>query len=241
MGYGIVLMVLSWAASGHVMSTGRSYWWLLPIFLLPPFGAIAYAIYVMAPDIFGGASRAAARTSRALDPGREYREAKAALAETPTVRNQSRLAAAAAALGRHDEAERLFREAAQGVHAEDPALLLGRANALLELGRGQEALDVLTQLGGDGHSPPATIALGRALDAVGRTDEAAATLREASESVPGFEGQARYAAFLARHNRQAEARDLVADMDRRIRKLAGPFRKEARRWRHLAAKALAEG
>jgi hypothetical protein len=237
MGYGIVLMVLSWAASGHVMSTGRSYWWLLPIFLLPPFGAVAYAIYVMAPDIFGGARRAADRTSRALDPGREYREAKAALDETPTVRNQARVAHAAALLGRHDEAKRLFRQAAHGVHAEDPALLLGLANALLELGRGQDALEALAKVE-DEASPAHTLALGRALDAVGRAPEAETTLKRAAELIPGFEGQARYAAFLARHNRREEARALVSDMDQRLKKLHGPFRKEARHWRDLAARAL---
>ena len=45
------------------------------------------------------------------------------------------LAAAAASLGRHAEAEQLYGEATQGIHADDPALLLGRANALIELGR----------------------------------------------------------------------------------------------------------
>ena len=237
MGYGILLMVLSWAASGHVMSTGRSLWWLLPIFLLPPFGAVAYAIYVMAPDVFGGARRAAVQTSRALDPGREYREAMAALQETPTVRNRARLAAAAAALGRHDEAERLFGEAAQGIHGDDPALLLGRALALLELNRPQDALEALARAEGE-PSPAQTLALGRAYDALGRLEDADATLKLATELVPGFEGQARYAAFLARHGRSEEARALLADMDQRLRKLSGPFRKEGRHWRDLAAKSL---
>jgi hypothetical protein len=191
----------------------------------------------MAPGIFGGAGRAAARTSRALDPGREYREAKAALADTPTVRNRARLAAAAAALGRHEEAERLFAEAAQGVHAEDPALALGRALALLELNRPQEALDALSRAEGE-PSPAHTLALGRAYDALGRPEDADATLKLASEQVPGFEGQARYAAFLARHGRREDARALLTDMDQRLRKLSGPFRKEGRRWRDVAAKAL---
>lgn len=240
MGYTLLLMFLSMAASGHVFSTGRSLWWLLPIFLLPPFGAVAYAIHVMAPDLFRSGRRVAVQTSRALDPGREYREARTALEETPTVRNRARLATAAAALGRHDEAERLFGEAAQGVHADDPALLLGRAVALLELNRAQDALDALSRVKGE-HSPSHTLALGRAYDALGRVEDANATLKLATELVPGFEGQARYAAFLARHGRRDETRDLVADMDQRLRKLTGPFRKEARHWRDLAAKALAEG
>lgn len=188
----------------------------------------------------------AARTVRArrLDPLREYREAKQSCEDTPTVRNQSRLAHAATALGRHAEAERLYAEAAHGIHADDPALLLGRANALLELDRAAEALSVLERLTQDpseGHTPTAILALGRAYEAVGRTAEADAALAEAAQRMPGFEGQARYAAFMARNGRKPEAQAAIAEMDKRLTKLAAQFRKEGRHWRDLAAKALAEG
>jgi hypothetical protein len=175
---------------------------------------------------------------------REYREAKQACDDTPTVRNQSRLAHAAVALGRHDEAERLYAEAAHGIHADDPALLLGRANALLELNRAPEALAVLERLTQDpseGHTPTAILALGRAYEAVGRTAEADTALAEAAQRMPGFEGQGRYAAFMARNGRKAEAQAMIAEMDKRLTKLAAQFRKEGRHWRDLAAKALAEG
>ncbi|HEX7945782.1 MAG TPA: hypothetical protein VF495_14010, partial [Phenylobacterium sp.] len=66
-------------------------------------------------------------------------------------------------------------------------------------------------------------------------------LKNASERMPGFEGMARYGAFLARQGRLAEASDIVADLDRRMTRLRGQFRKEAQHWRDLAAKAVTEG
>ena len=239
-------LILSIALAVHVVRTGRELFWLWIILIFQPLGGLVYFIAIVLPELTRGpAAQRLERSARAaLDPLREYREARQACEDTPTVRNQSRLAHAAAALGRHDEAERLYAQAAHGIHAEDSALLLGRANALLELNRGAEALAVLERLGrndGEAHTPTAVLALGRAYEAVGRTAEADAALREASERMPGFEGQARYAAFMARNGRKAGARAAVAEMDKRLTKLAAQFRKEGRHWRDLAAKALAEG
>lgn len=239
-------LIVSIALSVHVVRTGRELFWLWIILIFQPLGGLVYFIAIVLPEL--GRGQTARRLERtalaALDPMREYREAKQACEDTPTVRNQSRLAHAAVALGRHDEAERLYAEAAHGIHADDPALLLGRANALLELNRAAEALAVLERLSRDeseGHTPTAILALGRAYEAVGRTAEADAALKEASERMPGFEGQARYAAFMARNGRKAEAQAAIADMDKRLTRLTPQFRKEGRHWRDLAAKALAEG
>ena len=238
-------LILSIALAVHVVRTGRELFWLWIILIFQPLGGLIYFLAIVLPELSRGqtAQRLERSARAAIDPMREYREAKQACEDTPTVRNQSRLAHAATALGRHEEAERLYAEAAHGIHAEDPALLLGRAHALLELDRGADALAVLERLPrdeGDSHSPAAVLALGRAYEAVGRSAEADAALREASERMPGFEGQGRYAAFMARNGRKAEAQTAVAEMDKRLTKLASQFRKEGRHWRDLAAKAIAE-
>jgi hypothetical protein len=236
--YGLALF-LCW----HVMRTGRDTFWIWIVLMAPGIGSLAYIALNIVPEIFGG--RTAQRLSRAaretLDPHREYREAKQACDETPTVRNQSRLAAAAALMGHHAEAEALWREAAHGVHADDPVLLLGRANALLELKRPADALGVLEKLGEDeahGRTPPAALALGRAYEDLNRLDEADSAYEWAAARMPGFEALGRYAAFMARHGRKDEAREAIADMDKRMSKLRGQFRKEAQAWRDLAAAAL---
>jgi hypothetical protein len=238
MTYGLAIL-LCW----HVMRTGRDTFWIWIVLMAPGIGSLVYIALNIIPDIFRGrTAQTVSRVAReTLDPHREYREAKAACDDTPTVRNQSRLAAAAMHMGRYDEAESLFRAAAQGVHADDPVLLLGLANALLELNRPADALAVLDKLGTDaahGRTPAAALALGRAYEDLGRIEDADRALQWAAERLPGFEALARYAAFMARHGRQAEARDIVAELDKRLAKLRGQFRKEAQTWRDFAAQAL---
>ncbi len=239
-------MLLALALCVHVVRTGQPIYWLLIILILQPLGAVVYLIAIVLPSLSGGASaqRFGASARRALDPGREYREASAAMALAATVQNQMRLAKAAADLGRWSESEALFARAAQGVHADDPVLLLGRAVALIELNRYAEALTVLQTLGQDaeaGRAPPAMLALGRAYEGLGRMTDAEAALQWAAGHVPGLEGFGRYAAFLARTGRKTEAREAVAEMDRRIAQANPQFRREGRAWRDLAARALSGG
>lgn len=237
-------LIFSVALAIHVVRTGQPLYWLFVILIFQPLGGVIYFLAIVLPELMRGpaARRMGGHARAALDPMREYREAKAACEETPTVRNQSRLAQAAAALGRHEEAARLYAEAAQGIHAEDPALLLGRALALLELDRHAEAIEAIELIPGgdtaDPLTPEAVLALARAYDGLGQTDDADRTYVEAVERMPGFEAQARYAAFLACHGRRPEAQAHLADMDKRMDKLHGQFRREARGWRDLAAKAL---
>src|SRR5580704_4582507 len=141
-------LLIAIALCVHVVRTNQPLYWIFLILFVPVLGSVIYLIAIVIPEMAGGtrAKRMGMAARDALDPGREYRQAKAATDETPTVHNRMRLAAAAASLGRHTEAEQLYGEAMQGIHADDPALLLGRANALIELGRAPEALPLVEQL-----------------------------------------------------------------------------------------------
>ena len=227
----------------HVVRARQNMIWLWVILMIQPFGALIYLAAVIVPEMLGGraARRVGAAARRNLDPGRAYRAAKADHDASPTVGHALHLAAAAMALGRHGEAEALYRDAARGVHADDPALLLGRANALLELGRFAEALPVLERLGENldhGGTPQAALAMGRVYEGLGRDAEADSAYDWAAGRLPGLEAYGRYAAFLARTGRRAEARDALAEIDSRIQSADPYFRREARAWRDLAAAAL---
>lgn len=231
----------------HVVRTGREIFWIWIILVVfPPIGALVYFIAIVLPELLRGpTARKVGRAAReTLDPMRAYRDAKAAHELAPTVHNQMRLAAAAAELGRHDEAEALYAQAMQGVHADDPALLLGRAKALIELGRPAEALPLLGQLGQagkEGQTPQAMLALARAYEGVGRNDEAAGAYDWAAPRLPGLEGIARQAAFLARTGRKAEAQEALDEIDKRLERANPHFRQEGRAWRDFAAEAIARG
>jgi hypothetical protein len=227
----------------HVVRTGQATFWLWIVLAFPGIGPLAYVAVVLVPGMLGGstARRLSADAKRTLDPMRGYREAKAACEDSPTVGNRMRLAQAAFELQRYEEAERLFAEAATGIHEEDPALLMGRAQALVELGRWEEALTVLHKLGETGEkgrTAQAALAMGRAYEGLGRYGEAEAAYEWAAPRFAGLEAIARYAAFLARTGRHDEAREVMDDIDRRAARAKVHFRKEARYWRDFAAQAL---
>jgi hypothetical protein len=241
--FGGLSLIFAIALCVHAVRTGQQLYWVWIILIFQPLGGLVYLLAIVAPDLLGGrtARRVGQAARQTLDPMRDYRAAQASYDDTPTVANAMRLAQAAAAAGRHAEAEGLYREAAQGVHADDPVLLLGRANALIELGRFAEALDLLDALGKDadkGRTPQAALALGRAYEGLGRYGEADTAYDWAAARLPGLEAISRYAAFLARTGRREEALATLEEIDRRIARADPTFRKEGRAWRALAAEAI---
>ncbi len=235
-GFGLS-MLFSILLCVHVVRSGREMFWLFIILIFQPLGGIVYLVAIILPELFRGpgARKLGQAVGETLDPAREYRQARQAVDDTPTVHNKMRLAAAAAELDRHAEAETLYREAAQGIHADDPALLLGRARALVELERYDEALALLDQVP---DLPQATLARARAQDGLGQTDAAERTYLSAVERTPGLEAIARYAVFQAKTGRSDQARETLAEIEKRVRKATTHFRGEARRWRDFAAKEI---
>jgi hypothetical protein len=235
-------LIFTIAMCVHVVRTNRPLYWVWIMVITQGIGALIYFLAIVLPELFAGktARKLGSVARDTLDPDRDYRNARLAHEDSPTVANAIRLAAAAAALGRPAEAEALYDQAARGVHADDPTLLLGRANALIELSRAGEALPILQRLEGmpEGRTPQVSLALGRAHEALGEMTQAEAAYDYAAGRLPGMEALARYAAFLAHIGRRAEAQEQLAEIDRRIKRADPYFRKEARAWRELAARAV---
>lgn len=241
------LLILSYLPSLlcgiHVVRTGREMYWLWLFVIAPMLAPAFYFFAVLLPEMMGGrTARNVGKAARqALDPERDYRNALRALDDTPTIGNRMKLAQAAEALGRWTDAEAQWEQCVTGHHREDPVILLGHANALLELGRWQDALERLEQLkalGREGESPSVALAFARALEGLGRNAEADDAYRFAADRVPGLEAGARYVAFMANTGRRDDAAIGMAEIERRLSKIAGPLRAEARIWRDMAAKAL---
>jgi hypothetical protein len=243
----MLLLILTYAPSVlcgiHVLRTGREMFWLW-LFIIGPLIAPAFYLFaVLIPEWMGGrTARGLGRaTQQVLDPDRDYRNAMRALEDTPTIGNRMKVAQAAAALGRWDDAEAQWAQCVDSHWAEDPAVLMGHANALLELGRYPEALTRLEQLkklGREGETPVVALAFARAYEGLGRSQEADDAYRFAADRVPGLEAGGRYVAFMAKLGRREDAEIGLAELDRRLQKIAPPLRAEARVWRDIAAKAL---
>jgi hypothetical protein len=246
-GFSLPTLVLTYLPSIlcgiHAVRTGRATFWLWILVIAPVLGPIIYVCAELVPEWFGGrtANRVRANLDKALAPDREYRLAKAALDDVPSAGNRLRLGQAAMALDKFDEAEAQFREAAVGQFADDPAILMGHAQALLELKRYDEALKRLEQLraqGKEGETPSAALAFARAYEGLGRTADADAPYRFAADRMPGLEAAARYVAYMARAGRKDDAKLGLAELDRRFARIPSAFKAEARHWRDFAAEAV---
>jgi hypothetical protein len=234
-------LLFSIALCVHVVRSGQNMMWLYLILFLSPIGGVIYVLAVLVPQWTGGPTARKAREAarETLDPTRDYRLAKQASDDTPTVHNRMRLAAAAGELGKWEEAESVYRTAAQGVHAEDPALAYGLARALVELGRYAEARPLLEKLEADHPRTPQTaLQLGRVYEGLGLPQQADAPFNYAAARLPGLEGLARQAAFLAHTGRKAEAQEALVEIDKRLARTNARFQKEGRQWRDLAAEAV---
>jgi len=244
----MIMLILTYLPSVlcgvHVIRTGREMFWLW-LFIIGPLLAPAFYFFaVLVPEMMGGrTARGVGKAARlAIDPDRDYRAAMRALEDTPTVGNRMRVAQAAAALGRWSDSEAQWALCVDGQWAEDPAILMGHANALLELQRWQEALNRLDQLkalgGREATSPITALAFARAYEGLGRDQDADDAYRFAADRVPGLEAGGRYVAFMAKTGRREDAEIGLAELERRLQKIAPSLRPEARIWRDLAAKAL---
>ncbi len=226
----------------HVVRTGREMYWLWILVIAGPLGALIYFCAVIVPELAGGrTARGIGKAARqTLDPERDYRNALQALEDTPTIGNRMKVAHAAAALGRWQDAEAQWALCGSQWD-DDPAILMGHAEALLELGRYDDALkqlEKLRALGREGQTPQVALAFGRAYEGLGRSAEADDAYHFAADRVPGLEAGARYVAFMAKTGRRADAEIGFAEIERRLGKIASPLRGEARQWRDLAARAL---
>ena len=227
----------------HVVRTGREMFWLW-LFIIGPLIAPAFYFFaVLVPSWMGGTgARKVGQVARqTLDPERDYRNALRTLEDTPTVGARMKVAHAAAALGRWSDAEAQWALASEGAWADDPAILMGHAISLLELGRYADALKKLEKLkaqGPEGKTPTVALTFARAYEGLGRNEEAEDAYRFAADRVPGLESGGRYVAFMAKTGRREDAEIGFQEIERRLAKIAPPLRAEARTWRDLAAKAL---
>lgn len=228
----------------HAVRTGRAQTWLWILVIAPLLGPAIYVFSVLMPEWMGGpTARKIGQTARAvLDPERDYRAARLALEDAETIGNRMRLAQAAAALGRWEESEAEWAKCVVGQFADDPVVLLGHANVLIELGRFEEALkrlEALSQQGADRDTAPVALAYARAYEGLGRNAEAEAPYRFAADRFPGLEAACRYAAFLARTGRKGDAEIALAEIERRFAKVNPQLRPLDRPWVDMAAKAVA--
>jgi len=227
----------------HAARSGRFYPWAYVILMIPGFGALAYVLVELAPEWFGSYQGQKARKHivRAVNPEGRYRALTDELAITDTIANREALAAECLMLGKFDEAKHHYDEILARPLGEEPIYMLGRARAQFGAGRSADTVATLDELrhrwpdyqSADGH-----LLYARALEEIGRTDEAIEEYKALAGYFPGAEARVRYGLLLERLGERAEARRVLTDLLTHMRRAPRYVRKVQAEWIGVAEKAL---
>jgi hypothetical protein len=221
----VVILSIQLFCLVHLMRNSRNPMWFGALIFLPLVSALAYLIVEVLPGIGGNrhVRTVRARAVAALDPEREVRDARDALALTDTAGNRIRLADALAALGRHGEAVPLYREAlARTPGGSDAPVEARLAAALYEQGEAGEAMAILERLPVPAvQSDRDRLDLLRAklFEQLGQPGAARALYADVVTRIPGEEARCRYAALLIAEGDPAAARVVLEEVEFRMKRL----------------------
>jgi len=211
-----VLVALFFAI--HAVRSGQPIYWLFILFSFPLLGSIVYFLVIYLPNsrLQSGARSAVAVAARALDPGHELREARAAFEYTPTAQNQMRLAAALLASGAAGEAAANYEACLKGPFATDPEIRFGAARAYLESAGYERAIAHLQQIRAANpvfRAEAVHLLLARALAGAGRHAEAKTEFEAAQGRFASFEARAEFAIWAYATGDTTNANRLQAEID----------------------------
>jgi hypothetical protein len=201
----------------HVLRTGRPFWWALVITATPLVGCLAYYFVEILPRSrqLNNARRMSVHVKSALVPHSALRRRLAELQNCPSVSNKVAAAEEFSRCGMYHRAVCLYDEALRGIYANDPQLLLGLARAHVNNHTFEQARGVLERLSRiDARFRPEEVRLldARALEGLGRVDEALRAYRELSEVYVGLEVKCRHGLLLKRLQRIDEANRVFDDI-----------------------------
>jgi hypothetical protein len=242
---GILVTLLSLGFMIHAAKTGRFMPWFYVILFVPGIGAAAYVVVELMPAWFGsyGGRRARSQISSTLNPSGRYRQLKDELLVVDTIANRSALAKECLRLDKFEEALAQYEAILAKPLGDEPGVLFGRARAEFGLGRAAEAVAALEALRSKWptyQSAEGQLLLAMSLEAVGRNEEALANYEQASRRYPGPEPRVRRAQLLRRLGREADARELAAEVVADLNRAPAYVRKTQSEWL-LSARRIARG
>ena len=242
-GFGFIFL-LQIACAVHLIRTGRSMLWFLPIIFVPFLGCAAYVIFAVLPDMAGSGSarRFADNVANAADPGRAYREKLRNVEIVGSADARRALAEECIKRGRFQDAVDLYQSAMSGPLGDSDAVLLrGMARAKLLAGDGAgavEAFEKLKQMEKTAFDADVELDYARALALVGRTDDALSQYERVVPRYPGEEARCRFAVLLKSLGQTDRARALFQEIVKSVRGAPGYYRSRQREWYRIAREQL---
>jgi hypothetical protein len=240
----IAVLLMQIAVAVHAVRTGRPLYWVFIIMIAPVLGCLVYLFAEVMPEM--AASRTARRTAsevtRMVDPDRELRRRIDALDVTDTIDNKRLLAEEYVRRGDYTAALPLYRRAMQGMHAHDPALLLGLARALFGNGAfadARQALDDLKEHNPRFESADGHLLYARCLEGEGRAQEALAEYEAVARYFAGEEARCRHALLLQKTGATQQAHEIFRAIVRSGERGPKHYLRAQREWLEVARRNLA--
>lgn len=236
---GAVLLLIQLCFAYHALKSGRPYWWLFVIMAFPVIGCLLYYFIEVFPSSreSRNAEKAVRKIAKVFDPDKSLREHVANLEDCGSVENRVALARSCMDRKMYREAISLYRSCLAGVHESDPDIRFGLANAFVAAGDFKQA-HAMAQALRHSHAsfriPEVRLVSAKALEGLGRLDEALAEYRVLAETYSGEEGRWRYGALLLRLGRGAEAGEIFQRMLRNAARMPEHYREAQHEWLTLA-------
>lgn len=240
----LLSLALQVGCAVHVVRSGRPLYWIWLILIGSYLAVVVYVLVAVLPDLRHDprGRKAASKALQVIDPQRRRRELQRRLELSDTVDNRRRLAQECLDLGDYANAQELFRSLLVGMYATEPDFMLGLAQAQAGSGAYTEArhtLEALIAANPSYRSSEGHLLYARCLEELGETDAALEEYRVLADSYPGEEGRYRYGRLLGRHQRLAEARDVLEAQLRRAKLMPGYYRRKEQAWLKAARLELA--
>lgn len=203
----------------HAIRHRRELYWLMILFAFPLLGSVVYFFAIYLPDsrLQHGARKVTVAALKALDPGKELREAKEAFELTPSAQNQMRLAAAYLETGEAQQAAQLYEACLQGPFANEREMLLGAAKARLLCEHAAEALELLNRI--RQHHPEfrketTGLLFAQTYAKLGQSDQAREEFTKATRDHGSVEAYVEYAIWAYQQGDRATAEHQVQELER---------------------------
>ena len=235
--WGPVIWLMQLGLIVHAIRTGRPYWWIWVLIMVPGLGGLAYVLVEVMPGI-----RSPRGFLRALKP-RKWRiaELRKRLEESETVVNRMNLAEALFEAGEFQEAHDVGAASLTGIFKNDPRTLTEVARYTLALGHFAEAYEILKKVDLTGNKMlglELRLLMGDALSGLGRDAEAEAAYLSLEGSYIGEAPHAGLASLYDKTGRPEEAGRLWKEIVDRNRRAGPAWRRTERRWYTLAVSRL---
>jgi hypothetical protein len=221
----------------HVLRTGRPYWWIWILLVLPLIGIAAYLYLEVRPAL--GQHWLQNLLWKLKTSSQRIDILESQLAESTTVRNRLSLADELHDAAHFDRECEVLSEGLRGAFKDDATLLMRLAEAHLEAGRSNQAAEIIAKTAPE-KSPDSQLQyalLNARLASRQNRPDAEQCFRELLSKKRSEAPRYYYAEHLLAHGRRGEATDILQDVLYQYRRGTVVWRYQEQKW-YRAAKQL---